>query len=108
MGCCASKDESSTPAKDPTSSSGNASNPVTSKAGGATTKSKSAADSSSVKEEQIQLAFKAKRANLFAQSADSNVRREFTAQNIPKTPQQTQIISEIYNFFKLLRSRRDC
>ena len=48
--------------------------------------------SKSAKEDQIALAFKAKRANVFTQSVDPAARREFKAKNFPKTPQQLNLI----------------
>jgi hypothetical protein len=52
------------------------------------------------KEDQIALAFKAKRANVFTQSVDIDTRRAFSAKNIPKTPKQETLISTkfILNF----------
>ncbi len=51
------------------------------------------------KEDQIALAFKAKRANVFTESVDVNSRRAFSAKNIHKTPRQEQIISEWFILF---------
>jgi len=45
-----------------------------------------------VKEEQLKLAFKAKRLNVFNKSVEPEVRRTFRAQKIPKTPEQESII----------------
>lgn len=47
----------------------------------------------SVREEQLKLAFKAKRLNVFNKSVEPEVRRTFRAQKIPKTPEQEEIIS---------------
>lgn len=46
----------------------------------------------SVKEEQLKLAFKAKRLNVFNKSVEPEVRRTFRAQKIAKTPEQENII----------------
>lgn len=46
----------------------------------------------SVKEEQLKLAFKAKRLNVFNKSVEPEVRRTFRAQKYPKTPEQESII----------------
>ena len=45
-----------------------------------------------VKEEQLKLAFKAKRLNVFNKSVEPEVRRTFRAQKFPKTPEQESII----------------
>jgi hypothetical protein len=47
----------------------------------------------SLREEQIKLAFKAKRGNVFTQSIAPEVRRTFVAKSFPKTAEQDQIIS---------------
>jgi hypothetical protein len=48
---------------------------------------------SSMKEEHIKIAFKAKRGNVFTQSISPEVRRTFVAKCFPKTPEQERIIS---------------
>ncbi len=46
------------------------------------------------KEAQIALAFKAKRANVFTESVDTNTRRAFKAKVIPKSAAQEMSIRE--------------
>lgn len=81
MGCCTSVDNSSSslvknPAATGSHNSG-ASNPGVTVA----------------KEDQIALAFKAKRANVFSESVETDTRRAFAAKNIPKSPKQELLIS---------------
>lgn len=89
MGCCNSNpvnEQSSQRAlvNNPSASNNNTKGSSTSAGGGP------AAPGS--KESQIALAFKAKRANVFTASVDVDVRRAFSAKNIPKTPKQEMLI----------------
>lgn len=99
MGCCPSKDPSTAASSSPpqnipkqTTAQGTA---IKSKTG--STKGGDLRDASIVKEQQVQLAFKAKRGNVFTASVDDDTRRVFSAQNIPKTQKQEKIISKNWN-----------
>lgn len=46
----------------------------------------------SMKEEHINLAFKAKRGNVFTPSIEPEIRRTFIAKCYPKTPEQEELI----------------
>ncbi len=98
MGCCASSQEQKplNPGGTSSSSSSSSSSPAATTA--AATSSKSSTDAavrsvSKTREDQIALALKSKRANVFTESVDADSRRAFAAKNIPKTPAQEQIIS---------------
>ena len=59
----------------------------------------------SMKEEHINLAFKAKRGNVFTPSIDPEIRRTFIAKCYPKTPEQEDIILLFVNFSRLFSSK---
>lgn len=88
MGCCQSTDAAGTISNAPTSTANPAAQGASGKPAGTT-----------AKEDQIALAFKAKRANVFSESVDVDTRRAFSARNIPKTPKQEQIIREFKSIF---------
>ncbi len=83
MGCCSST-SSEAPLNNNPSSTGNA-------AGGAN--AAAAAGKQKGKEDKIELAFKAKRANVFTEGVDLN-RHAFVKRTIPKNPAQTKTICE--------------
>lgn len=93
MGCCTS----SAAASSNTAASGNA----------ATTTS--ATKNVAGKEDKIELAFKAKRANVFAEGMDDDLRRTYMPKKIAKNQKQAQTIRKIskfvlFRFFYLLRA----
>lgn len=78
MGCCSST-SSEAPLNNNPSSTANAGN------------SASNAGKQKGKEDKIELAFKAKRANVFTEGVDLN-RNAFVKRNVPKTPAQANAI----------------
>ena len=95
MGCCASSQESKplNSASSSSSSTSSASPAAKSAASGSLTGTGSSS-TKTTKEDQIALALRSKRGNVFTESVDADSRRAFSAKNIPKTPAQEQIISK--------------
>jgi hypothetical protein len=92
MGCCSSSNQqasNNSPSSPP---------PATSSATPSKERSlKKSVTDESLKENQIAIAFKAKRGNVFHESMDPSERRGFAPKNIPKTAKQEQIIRESYS-----------
>lgn len=74
MGCCQSSAEESRPI---------------------TASNRSSAATRKGKEDKIELAFKAKRANIFTEGVDLG-RNAFSVKHIPKNAKQTQLICKLY------------
>jgi hypothetical protein len=91
MGCCSSQPDTSSSrnlVQNPTASNGPSTTSTTASKAAGTSASSPGGAAASAKETQIALAFKAKRANVFTASVDTDTRRAFSAKNIPKTPKQ--------------------
>jgi hypothetical protein len=92
MGCCSSQPDSPT-------NRNLVSNPAAAAASKPAAAASTAAagnnSTANAKESQIALAFKAKRANVFTASVDTDTRRAFHAKNIPKTPKQELAIRKL-------------
>lgn len=101
MGCCSSQPDSSTSSNRNLVSNPSASSPAPAAASKPAAPASSGGSSgpaaASAKETQIALAFKAKRANVFTASVDTDTRRAFAAKNIPKTPKQELAISKSFH-----------
>ena len=93
MGCCSSTPadqtsaQSSSPDKTVTTQNPN-SRPMSVKRNG--------------KEDTIELVFKAKRANVFAQGLDDSNRKTYKAKRIPKTAKQAQTISVLFKLIFII------
>lgn len=95
MGCCQTKSDAPNPsaagkksgAAATTTSSNTSSKPSSGAAGGA-----ASPGSDVLRETQVQLAFKAKRANVFTQSVETEDRRSFIPPSISKTAKQESTI----------------
>ena len=82
MGCC-----SSTGSEAPLNN-----NPNSTSTSAATSTGANAASKQKGKEDKIELAFKAKRANVFTEGVDLESREAFVQKRIPKNAQQTKLI----------------
>jgi hypothetical protein len=94
MGCCSSVNDVNKPlVSNP--SAGQAGNGAATTAGGATPSTQPASPKAGggTKEDQIKLALKTKRGNVFTESYNPDERRAFSAKVIPKSPVQETIIS---------------
>ena len=89
MGCC-----SSTGSEAPLNSSPNSASNTAAAANNANSAAKAKG-----KEDKIELAFKAKRANVFTEGVDLESRAAFVQKRIPKNPQQTKVISKFSYFY---------
>jgi hypothetical protein len=92
MGCCSSSTDNKPLVSNQTSGVGSNPNPVA----GQPSSPKRPVDGSSSKEDQIKLALKTKRANIFTESVNVDERRAFHAKVVPKTPAQENVIRTYY------------